>query len=193
MFFVHGLLAIHVLAGAGGVHSGRRMPVRPGRDQHGIDILAVEQLAEVAILCAVVVAVMLVGNFLDRIAANLFHVAHGQELNVLLLQEAAEIVRAPVADADAAHRDALARRDVAVEPECRARQNRKPGRGQPRTRRPFEKTTTRYKAIPPGIHGNTRTGLSRGKVAATAAAAFIPYISQRTAVRKSRPMAQVLN
>ena len=84
MFFVHGLLAIHIFAGPGGVHRGRRMPVRPGGDQHRIDILAVEQFLEVAILSAIVVAVVLVGNFLDRIAADFFHVAHGQELNVLL-------------------------------------------------------------------------------------------------------------
>ena len=97
-----GLLAIHVLAGLGGIHGGRRMPVGPGGDQHGIDIVAVEQFAKVAIHVAVLIAVLLVGHLLDRDAARFLHVADGHELDVLLFQEAAQVVGAAVADADAA-------------------------------------------------------------------------------------------
>ena len=123
------LLAIHVLAGAGGIHGGRRMPVRARGDQHGIDIVAVQEFAKVAILRAVLVAVLLVGDFLDRIAARRLHVAHGDELDVVLLQEAAEVVRPPVSDADAAQRDSFVGRNPFAAPlrQCSERQLSEPG------------------------------------------------------------------
>ena len=45
---------------------------------------------------------LLVGHFLDGVAAGFLDVADGDELHVLLLQEAAEVVGSAVADADAA-------------------------------------------------------------------------------------------
>ena len=63
---------------------------------------------------------MPVDHFLDRFAAGLLHVADGDELHVLLLQEAAQVVRASIADADAAQHDSLAGGDGAVEPQGRA-------------------------------------------------------------------------
>ena len=74
-----------------------------------------------------------IGDLLDRRAAGRLHVADGDELHVLLLQEAAEVVGAAVADADAAEHDPLAGGDGAVPAEggagndCR-RHHRGPGR-----------------------------------------------------------------
>ena len=61
-----------------------------------------------------VIAVLLVDFFLDGDAAFFFDVADGDELDVLLLQEAAEVVSSPVPDADSAHHDPLAGSDCAV-------------------------------------------------------------------------------
>ena len=55
-----------------------------------------------------------VGALLDGFAAFVFDVANGDKLNIGLLEEAAEVVRAPVPDADAAHHNALARRHRTV-------------------------------------------------------------------------------
>ena len=109
-----GLFAIHVLAGLGGVHRHRGVPVRAGGDQHGVDIVAVEQLAKVAKHEAALIAVQFVDPLLDGDAAGFLDVADGGELHVLLLQEAAQVVRAAVADADAADDDPLAGGDGAV-------------------------------------------------------------------------------
>ena len=51
-----------------------------------IDVLAIEQFAEIAIHAAFIVAVFLVGHFLDRRATTLFNIAHGEELDVRLFQ-----------------------------------------------------------------------------------------------------------
>ena len=105
-----GLLAIDVLAGVGRQHRGRGVPVRAGGDQHGVDVVAGQQLAEVAVGGAVRVAVLRVDHLLDRLAALGLHVADGHEPDVGLLQEAAQVVAAAVADADAADDDLFARR-----------------------------------------------------------------------------------
>ena len=83
------------------------MPVRPGRDQHRVDVAAVEQLAIVAVHIAIVGAVLLIDHFLDQRTASFFHVAHGGEPNVALLQETTEVVQPPVPDADTADNDPL--------------------------------------------------------------------------------------
>ena len=93
------------------------MPVRPGGDQHRVDVAAGEQLAQVAVHGAIGVVVAVVGAFLDGLAARFFDVANGDELHVLLRQEAIQVVAAPVADADAAHDDAFAWGNAAILPQ----------------------------------------------------------------------------
>ena len=61
-----GLFAVDVLARAGGEASGRGVPVRPGGDQHRVDVVAGQQLAHVAVGLAVLIAVLLVDDFLTR-------------------------------------------------------------------------------------------------------------------------------
>ena len=55
------LLAIDVLASFRGQDGGRCVPAVAGRDQHGIDILAVEQVTEVAVKNAVLIPVVIIG------------------------------------------------------------------------------------------------------------------------------------
>ena len=161
-----GLFAIHVLAGAGRIDGGRAVPVRTGGDQDRVDVTAVEQLAKVAIHRAVCVAVVLVDFFLDGDAAFFFNVADGDELNVLLLQEAAEVISSPVADADTAHHDSLAGSDCAVPAQGRTRNDRRcEGSGGAGRKRAFQEPSTielrhvfRHRMCPDGVDGGAPDG-----------------------------------
>ena len=126
-----GLLAVDVLPGLRGVDARGGVPVGAGGDEDGVDVAAVEELAEVLVHRAGVVAVLLVGHLLDADATVFLDIADRRELDVVLLEEAAEIIGAAVADPDAAEDDALARRDRAVEAEGRAGDH---GRGDRRRR-----------------------------------------------------------
>jgi hypothetical protein len=119
------LLAIHVLAGLGRLHGHRRMPIRSRRDQHRVDVVAVEQLAKVAMHVAVFGSVSAVDHLFDERAAGLLHIAHGRTLDVRAIQKAAEVVHAAAADADAAQQNPLARRDGPVQTEGRAGDDRR--------------------------------------------------------------------
>ena len=112
-----GLLAVDVLAGLCGVDARGGVPVGAGGNEDGVDVAAVEELAEVLVHRAGIIAVLLVGHLLDADAPVFLDVADRRELDVVLLEKAAEVVSAAVADADAAEDDALARRDRAVEAE----------------------------------------------------------------------------
>ncbi len=100
--------AVDVFASASGVHRSGAVPVRTGGDQHGVNVLSVQQFAEVTIGRASGVAVMPVGELLDLAAAFGLHIADGQKLDVGLLQEVAQHDAPPVSDADPAHRNPLA-------------------------------------------------------------------------------------
>ena len=82
-----GLLAIHVLAGLGRVDREHGVPVRAGRDQHRVDIGAGQELAQVAIRRAVLIAVLGIDQPLDGLAASRLDVAHRHELHVRLRPE----------------------------------------------------------------------------------------------------------
>ena len=109
-----GFFAVNVLAGVGREDGGGDVPVGPGGDEDGLDIAAGQQLAQVAVRGAVVVAVFGISPPLDRRAARFLDIAHGHELHVGFLEETAQVVGAPVADADAAQDDAFAGGDAAV-------------------------------------------------------------------------------
>ena len=81
-----GLLAVDVLAGLGRQDRGRGVPAVAGGDQHGVDVRPGQQLADVAVHRAVLVAVLGVDHRLDRLAAAGLHVADGHELHVRLGQ-----------------------------------------------------------------------------------------------------------
>ena len=86
--FGAGLLAIKILAGLRRVCGHRRVPVRPGGDQYGIDIFAIEEFTKIAIRIAALVSVFVIDCFLDERTASFLDVAHRSELHVFLFQEA---------------------------------------------------------------------------------------------------------
>ena len=120
MFLVQGLLAVHVLSGPGSVDGGRAMPVRPGCDQYGVDVVPFQKVTEVAVGGTIVVAVFCIGRHFDGFAADLLHITDGHELDVGLLEEASEVVGSAVADADASEDDSFAGGDGSAHAEGRA-------------------------------------------------------------------------
>ena len=138
------LLAVHVLARAGGIHRHRAVPVRPRGDQHGIDVFPVEHLAEVAVHRTVFIAIFRVGDLLDRHPALLLHIAHRDELHIGLLQETAQVIRSPVADPNPADHHPLAGSHSSIQTECGTGDNHRSDRSSPRDRqRRLEKGTPR--------------------------------------------------
>ena len=137
-----GLLAVDVLPRLGGEHRQESVPVGAGRDQHRVDVLAVEHLAEVAVHRAVLRAVLRVGDLLHRLAPALLDVGDRGEDHVGLLEEAAEVVLAAATDADAPDDDPLARGDRAVEPQRRRRDDRRHGEGGAGRQAGLERVTT---------------------------------------------------
>ena len=117
------------------------MPAVARCGENCIDIRPREELLHVDVLRAVGVAVVLVHDALDRVAALLAHVADGHELDVLLRQHpVAQVAGTAAAEADGAHHDAVGRRHFAVQPE-------RGGGHEPRQRdraaRPAEKRSSR--------------------------------------------------
>jgi len=90
------------------------VPVWTRRNQHGIDVGAGQQFAQVAVHRAIGISIMFVGLFLNGLAAGRFDVADRDKLNVRLAHEAAQVVSASIAETDATQHDSLARRDAAV-------------------------------------------------------------------------------
>jgi hypothetical protein len=60
------------------------------------------------------IAILGVSYFLDRGPSGLLDIGNRDELDIVLLQEAAEVVATPSSDADSADDDSLARSDRAV-------------------------------------------------------------------------------
>ncbi len=108
------LFAVDVLAGVGRQHRGRGVPVRTRGDQHGVDILAGQELTEVAVSGTLRVAVSAVDRSLDRLPPHFLDIANGRKAHVGLFQEAPQVVAAAVADADATDHDLFARRHSPV-------------------------------------------------------------------------------
>ena len=119
------LLRIHVLAGLGGQHGGRRVPTVAGGDQHCVDVVSRQQLAEVAVGGAGAVAVLCVGHSLDRLAPIRPNVGDGREVHARLVEHVTQNKPAAVADANAAQHNPLAGRDGAVFPQSTPRRNRR--------------------------------------------------------------------
>ena len=85
-----------------------------------------QQLAEVAVGGTVLVAVLLIGHLLDGLATGLFHIADRNELNVLLLQETAEVIGSPVSNPDASDDNSLAGSDRTVQAQGRTGDDGRP-------------------------------------------------------------------
>src|SRR5690606_36176912 len=119
------LFAVDVLARLGGSDDGNRVPVVRCRDHDGVDIIAFEDFPEILIgitgresAGGDLLAVMEIDKGLSRLASSesaipvpatsTIDVAHGHDLNAVLLQEARNVIHAHVAGADEAQRDAFA-------------------------------------------------------------------------------------
>ncbi len=114
------------------------MPVVAGGDQHGVDVVAVEQLQHVTIHHAVLVGVLGVRHLLDGLAPTGLHVANRHELHVGLAQHAAQHVPPPRADPNRAQDDPLAGSNRAVA--AQGRRADKPRRADGCGRRRLQKT-----------------------------------------------------
>ena len=107
----HRLFQVNVLPGADGCQRGQDVPMIGRGDEAGIDVLAGDQLAEVAISSAVLVLVMLVDSIARLLEVAGHDIAHRDDLGVLLIEEVAHIPLSLRADANAADRNAVAGRD----------------------------------------------------------------------------------
>jgi hypothetical protein len=99
------------------------MPVRAGRDHHGVDVVAVQQLAEIDVRRAIGVAVLVVDNLLDRRPPIRLGVGDGDKLHVGFGQEAAEHIGASISQPESADDDPITGRDGSVPPSARAGTN----------------------------------------------------------------------
>src|ERR1017187_9490469 len=108
------LLAIDTLAGIGRQDGGCGVPVRARGDEDGFNVAAGQQIAQVAVHGAILVAVFSVVLLFDGLPARGLHGPNGDEPQVRFLQETAQVVSAPVADADCAQDNAFAGGDTAV-------------------------------------------------------------------------------
>ena len=104
------LLAVDVLAVAGGERAHVGVPVVGRGDHHGVDVVAHAELAEVVVFAAVLVAVAPVHLVLRARRLVGVHVTHGHHLDVVHSQERAHVAVAHSAHADHAHHDAVGRR-----------------------------------------------------------------------------------
>ena len=130
--FRAGLFAIHILARIGGHNRGRRVPVRAGGDEHRINVASSKQLAQIAVHRAILVAILFVSPFLDRLAPLGLYIADSYEPHIRLLQETTQIVRPAVANPDGTQPDLFARRDSSIPAQNRAANHLRRGEYNPR-------------------------------------------------------------
>ena len=109
----HGLLDVDVLAGPDGGQGVQDVPRVERGNGHGVDVIAVQQFAEIVVHGAILVPVVRVHRLLGPFAHRAFDVADGHDLRPGDAHAGAHVPEAHVAHADAAHDDAFARRDAA--------------------------------------------------------------------------------
>ena len=110
----HGLLAVDVLAVAHGPDRVQGMPELGRGDEHRVDVVAGDQVAEVGVRVAALVGapadfvgVALLGPLAVRLALRLERVAGGHDLDGRVTQHRAEVAAPLAADADVARADAV--------------------------------------------------------------------------------------
>ena len=104
------LLAVNVLAGARGVDGTEPVPAVAGGDGNGVHVLARQQLAEIRVGGAVLVAVIGVHLLLRGLQPVGPAIAHGDVLDFGEGKEGRQRVQGAVADPDGAEDNAIARR-----------------------------------------------------------------------------------
>ncbi len=109
------LLAIDVLLRVGRGDHVQRVPVIRRGDDHGVNVLAREQIAEILVLRASLertlvrlFAVVILHQFFGVLTARGIHIAHGHHLRFLAVQEPIEQAAILFAHADETERDPVA-------------------------------------------------------------------------------------
>ncbi len=108
------LFAVDILARPCSPNGSRRVPAVPCRDEHRINVLAVEQLAEITIEDAVRIALMFVNECLAGLATPSLHISDGDALDVLKLQHRLQVIRATWSDTDDPQRNLLVGRNLTL-------------------------------------------------------------------------------
>ena len=128
------LFTVHVLACLGRADGDRRVPPFAGDDDHGVDVVAGQQLAEVVVRLEAVEQTAglfrTIGSLqpLGRVvAAPRVDVAQGDQLHVVVARENAEMAASHHADADRTDRDPVAGRRRAVGPQHGAANHQRGG------------------------------------------------------------------
>ena len=125
-------LAVNVLARLGREHGSGGMPAVAGGNEHRVDILSREQIAEIREIDAILIAVVLIDLRLGDPPAIGPGIADGREVDLGEGEEVGEDMHGAVAHADAAKDDPVARGHRAVQAEDRAGNNQ---RGRDRSQR----------------------------------------------------------
>ena len=128
------LLDVDVLARLAGHDHRDRVPVIDGRDDHRVEVVALDDAPEVG-LHRRGAARLLLGHLLRAPAVHVPHVAHGDDLHVVVLLEVVQVRTAHAADADRSDAD-------------RDRWRRRSAAGWPRTGRGRDVPATRPPATP---------------------------------------------
>jgi hypothetical protein len=104
------------------------VPAVAGGDQHRVEVGPLgQELPDLGEHRAVLVAVLFIDVFLDRLALDLLEVADGEHADVLLAHDPTQVVHAAPADADRAELDLLAGWHRAVASEHARRDDRREG------------------------------------------------------------------
>ncbi|OQC08137.1 MAG: hypothetical protein BWX80_00608 [Candidatus Hydrogenedentes bacterium ADurb.Bin101] len=99
---------IDILSRARGQHGNQGMVVVARGDHDGVDVGLGNQFAHVNVSPAILVAVTFVHHLFGGFAPVRDNIAHGDHLDVGILQKRVQDVIAPAADTDGANRDAFA-------------------------------------------------------------------------------------
>ncbi len=116
-------LAVDVFSCFGSQNGCVRVPAISRCHNHRIDIVAVQQFAQVAVQHAIGVAVMFVDQFLAGVTAGLLHIGDRHAPNVFKLQHRFQVIGTPRSDADDTERDLFTGSRFPFAPQHTRRQN----------------------------------------------------------------------
>jgi hypothetical protein len=119
------LLAIDILARAGGPDGGRGMPAVPRSYDHRVNIIALQNPRHVVVDNAILVPVFLVRLALDYFAPLFLNIGDGDELTVLVIKESIQDLSPPWAQSNASHYNPIAGSHGAILAESAGRYQRR--------------------------------------------------------------------
>ena len=93
------------------------MPSITGPDQHGVDVLAGEEFAKIAVQHAIRVAVVLIDEFLSGLTPRRLYVADRDALHIRFGKDSAEVVGRAGPNSDHTQDDSLGSRNGLIHPQ----------------------------------------------------------------------------